>query len=189
MTPATEKQLRFLADLGLPGRDRASRVAWLREQGLTRDAASELIEQAKVGGGEQWDALCDAAMDAALAKQNPSLSGAQIKKVARAVLEEYPQLRMGPYARWRKEDGYWDYVVVGHPDWVLSFDNILAGHFSATPQSLAPMSWRGTTISAEGITTEAELAEFIRDAVDENAELLEIEAPDLKQRLTRMPVP
>ena len=66
---ATDKQLAYLAELGLPGRDRASKITWLREQGLTAARASILIEQARVGSGAAWDDLCDAAMDDAIAEK------------------------------------------------------------------------------------------------------------------------
>ena len=100
------------------------------------------------------------------------LSGAQIRKVARSVLSEFPGLRMGPHARWRAEDGSWTYEVDRpHSTRAITFGNILAGDFHAIAME---DEFRGETHDARGLQTEAELADFIRGAVQAEASFLGI---------------
>lgn len=114
----------------------------------------------------------------------PVLSGRQIRRVAKYVLEEFPGLKMGPYARWRMEDGSFSYDVDRpYSTRAITFGWIVAGDFYAVPME---DEYRGETYEVRSVHTERELAHFIRSVVIEEAEWLGISVSEPEWRHPRL---
>lgn len=112
------------------------------------------------------------------------LSGSDIRAVAKSVVAEFPGLKIGPYARWRKEDGSFSFDVDRtHSTRVITFGWIEPGEFYAVPME---DEYRGQMWEIGNVHSKDELAAFLRDMVLEEAEWLGVEAPGKRSANTGM---
>ena len=104
------------------------------------------------------------------------LYGRDIRFVAKSVLQEFPSLSLGHYAKWTKEDGSFAYEWQrSHSTRAITFSWIDPGDFYAVPME---DEYRGHVYEIRNVQGPRELADFIRGVVMEEAQWLGIDVAD-----------
>lgn len=120
----------------------------------------------------------------ARAQNDGFLYGREIRRVAKSVLEEFPGLKMGRYAQWKKEDGSFSYDVDRpHSTRAITFGWIVAGDFYAVPME---DEYRGESYDVRDVHSERELADFIRDVVLAEADWLGLDVSGHQSKHPRL---